>query len=177
MMNLTLMTADWYIKKMIFYQILKRITCSVLYICEAAQHPLLTIEEEVDWAKRIALGLLAREEMSNIKSSHGWSWDSHPGGNIGVNWRHSSKEGRMNRVALRLHQIASEVQPHKEGKVALHKKFFCWMRLTKNFNSVTVVATSCKRSSICIPHNYWRKLSMEVLSHENATFLLSFTQF
>lgn len=41
-----------------------------LYISEAAQRPLLTLEEEVDLAKRIELGLLAREEMSNsnIKS-------------------------------------------------------------------------------------------------------------
>jgi len=39
-----------------------------LYFSEVAVSPLLTIEEEVDLAKRIEQGLLAREEMSNIKN-------------------------------------------------------------------------------------------------------------
>jgi len=38
-----------------------------LYFCEAARRPLLTLEEEVDLAKRIERGLLAREEISDIK--------------------------------------------------------------------------------------------------------------
>jgi len=38
-----------------------------LYFCEAARRPLLTLEEEVDLAKRIERGLLAREEISEIK--------------------------------------------------------------------------------------------------------------
>jgi RNA polymerase primary sigma factor len=43
-----------------------------LYFCEAARGPLLTLEEEVDLAKRIERGLLAREEISDnkFKSSH-----------------------------------------------------------------------------------------------------------
>jgi len=36
-----------------------------LYIGEATRHPLLTIDEEVDLAKRIERGRLAREEISN----------------------------------------------------------------------------------------------------------------
>ena len=39
-----------------------------LYFCEAARRPLLTLEEEVDLAKRIERGLLAREEISDIKN-------------------------------------------------------------------------------------------------------------
>ncbi|HSF83644.1 MAG TPA: sigma-70 family RNA polymerase sigma factor [Anaerolineales bacterium] len=39
-----------------------------LYFCEVASGPLLTFEEEVELAKRIEQGLLAREEMSNIKN-------------------------------------------------------------------------------------------------------------
>jgi RNA polymerase primary sigma factor len=38
-----------------------------LYFCEATRRPLLTLEEEVDLAKRIKRGLLARKEMSDIK--------------------------------------------------------------------------------------------------------------
>ncbi len=38
-----------------------------LYFCEAACGPLLTIEEEVDLAKRIERGVLARKEISDIK--------------------------------------------------------------------------------------------------------------
>jgi RNA polymerase primary sigma factor len=38
-----------------------------LYICEAARHPLLTLEEEVDLAMRIERGLLARKEMLDIE--------------------------------------------------------------------------------------------------------------
>ena len=38
-----------------------------LYISEAARRPLLTIEEEVDLAKRIERGLLARKEMLDIE--------------------------------------------------------------------------------------------------------------
>jgi RNA polymerase primary sigma factor len=38
-----------------------------LYFCEAARRPLLTFEEEVDLAKRIERGILAREEISEIK--------------------------------------------------------------------------------------------------------------
>ena len=38
-----------------------------LYFCEAARCPLLTLEEEVNLAKRIERGFLAREEISDIK--------------------------------------------------------------------------------------------------------------
>jgi RNA polymerase primary sigma factor len=38
-----------------------------LYFCEASRCPLLTLEEEVDLAKRIERGFLAREEISDIK--------------------------------------------------------------------------------------------------------------
>lgn len=38
-----------------------------LYISEASRRPLLTLDEEVDLAKRIERGLLAREEMLNFK--------------------------------------------------------------------------------------------------------------
>jgi RNA polymerase primary sigma factor len=39
-----------------------------LYFVEAGRRPLLTYEEEVDLAKRIERGLLAREEISDIKN-------------------------------------------------------------------------------------------------------------
>jgi len=38
-----------------------------LYFSEAARHPLLTIDEEVDLAKRIERGHLARQEISDVK--------------------------------------------------------------------------------------------------------------
>jgi len=38
-----------------------------LYFSEAAQHPLLKFEEEVDLAKRIRQGIIAREEISGIE--------------------------------------------------------------------------------------------------------------
>jgi RNA polymerase primary sigma factor len=39
-----------------------------LYFCEAARRPLLTIEEEVELAKRIERGLRAREEITDISN-------------------------------------------------------------------------------------------------------------
>jgi RNA polymerase primary sigma factor len=38
-----------------------------LYINEATHYPLLTFDEEVDLAKRIEQGLLAREEISDLR--------------------------------------------------------------------------------------------------------------